>query len=219
MMTNLFSPFDPCSQYSSILQINWISIPLILIMMPKQLLMKDNRWTNLENKMKKMLVKEFKSILMNKQPIMKSISLFMFIILMNIISLFPFTFTPTGHILISISLALPIWMMNILFMLTNKKIKFFSHMIPLGTPSMLMPFMVMIETIGMFIRPISLSVRLSANLIAGHLIMILINSNKLTIFSILILSIQFIMMSFELSISTIQAYVFSTISTLYSSES
>nr|YP_010990595.1 ATP synthase F0 subunit 6 [Nisia atrovenosa]WOW98922.1 ATP synthase F0 subunit 6 [Nisia atrovenosa] len=219
MMTNLFSPFDPCSSSSSLIQLNWMSIFMIMLMIQKNMFMKNNRWFMIFILIKKKLINEFKSIIINKQPILKTISLFFFIILMNITSLFPFTFTPTGHILISASLAIPIWLMNISFMITNKKIKLLSHMIPSGTPSILMPFMVIIETIGLMIRPLSLSVRLSANLIAGHLIMILINSNKLSIISMLILYIQLLMMTFELAISTIQAYVFSTISMLYSSES
>nr|WOW98909.1 ATP synthase F0 subunit 6 [Metanigrus sp.] len=219
MMTNLFSPFDPSTNSSIFIKMNWLSILLFMMILPKNMFLKQSRWNKMTNTIKKMLIKEFKEISMNKQTLILSISLFTMILTMNINSLFPYTFTPTGHLSISMSMALPLWLMSTLFMMTKKTKKFLAHMIPQGTPKILMPFMIIIETVGIIIRPISLSVRLTANLTAGHLIMILLgenNKNMLTIMFILI--IQTMLMSFELAISIIQAYVFSTISVLYSSE-
>uniref|UniRef100_A0AB38XZS4 ATP synthase subunit a n=1 Tax=Metanigrus guttatus TaxID=3038047 RepID=A0AB38XZS4_9HEMI len=219
MMMNLFSPFDPSTNSSLFSKMNWLSILLITIIMPKNMFIKQSRWSKKTNMIKKILIKEFKEINMNKQTLILSISLFTIILTFNINSLFPYTFTPTSHLSISLAMALPVWLMSTLFMLTKKTKMFLAHMIPQGTPKILMPFMIIIETVGMIIRPISLSVRLTANLTAGHLIMILLgenNKNMLTI--MLILIIQTMLMSFELAISIIQAYVFSTISVLYSSE-
>nr|WOW99065.1 ATP synthase F0 subunit 6 [Kinnaridae sp.] len=216
MLTNLFSSFDPMT--SNTLSLNWISMFMPVLFLSNLMFNKSNRWSMMENSITSMINKEFKSIKLNKQAMTISISIFFLIFVLNLMSLFPYNFTPTSHLSVTLALALPIWSMIIIYMILNSTKKFFSHMLPLGTPLMLMPFMILIETIGMIIRPISLSVRLMANLTAGHLIMTLLGNNLSLKMMPLILMIQFTLMLFESAISIIQAYVFSTISMLYSSE-
>jgi len=94
----------------------------------------------------------------------------------------------------------------------------FAHLLPSGTPSILIPFIIIIETIRNIIRPIALAVRLSANIIAGHLLITLLgNLNNTNTLPALIL-IQASLITFELAISFIQAYVFIILATLYSTE-
>lgn len=93
---------------------------------------------------------------------------------------------------------------------------------PLGTPSYLIPFIAIIETIRLIIRPITLSIRLTANIIAGHLLLSLLGSSgsqilRINLFIIFIIS-QFILIILEIAVSIIQAYVFSILMTLYSRE-
>jgi F-type H+-transporting ATPase subunit a len=91
-----------------------------------------------------------------------------------------------------------------------------AHLIPLNTPIYLAPFITIIETLRILIRPLSLSIRLTANIIAGHLIITLLNNNNYLI--IIILIIQLFIITFELSVALIQRYVFSILSSLYSRE-
>lgn len=96
-----------------------------------------------------------------------------------------------------------------------------THLVPQGTPPILIPFIVCIESIRNIIRPITLSVRLSANIIAGHLLLTLIGStgNILSIKNIpIILIIQLILVILETAVSIIQSYVFIILTSLYSRE-
>lgn len=97
----------------------------------------------------------------------------------------------------------------------------FCHLVPQGTPGVLMPFIVLIETISNIIRPGTLAVRLTANIIAGHLLITLLGNTGpgiiTAIVSILIIT-QILLLTLESAVSIIQSYVFAVLSTLYSSE-
>lgn len=99
---------------------------------------------------------------------------------------------------------------------------FFSHLTPQGTPFILMPFIVLIEFIRLIIRPFTLAIRLTANIIAGHLLLTLLGSSGLLINNffiiIIILFSQILLFILEISVRLIQAYVFSILTTLYCSE-
>jgi len=96
-----------------------------------------------------------------------------------------------------------------------------THLTPSGTPFILISFIVIIESIRLFIRPFTLAIRLTANIIAGHLLLTLLGSSGINIHSsiifILILT-QILLSTLEISVSIIQAYVFSILSTLYRRE-
>ena len=97
----------------------------------------------------------------------------------------------------------------------------FAHLVPLGTPIVLIPFIVLIESIRNIIRPITLSVRLAANLTAGHLLLILLGErivNSRILIIITVTAAQFALITLEAAVAVIQAYVFATLSTLYASE-
>jgi F-type H+-transporting ATPase subunit a len=97
----------------------------------------------------------------------------------------------------------------------------FAHLVPQGTPSALIPFIVIIETIRNIIRPGTLAVRLSANIIAGHLLLTLLgntgNSISIIIVSILVF-VQILLLLLESAVAVIQSYVFTILRTLYSRE-
>jgi F-type H+-transporting ATPase subunit a len=97
----------------------------------------------------------------------------------------------------------------------------FIHLIPQGTPTVLIPFIVLIETIRNIIRPGTLAIRLSANIIAGHLLLTLLGNtgNSLSTFLIsFLIFTQLLLLTLESAVAIIQAYVFTILSTLYSSE-
>nr|YP_002971023.1 ATP synthase F0 subunit 6 [Hydrometra greeni]ACJ69487.1 ATP synthase F0 subunit 6 [Hydrometra greeni] len=220
MMTNLFSTFDPSTSMN--LSMNWISSMLFLLVIPKNFWLLKSRSNFIFNKMMMIMYMEFKNLIpMYKKMIMFMISIFLYILINNIMGLIPYIYTSSSQMLFSLSIALPMWMSIMLFGWINKNKMMFAHLVPTGTPTALMPFMVMIETISNLIRPGSLAVRLMANMIAGHLIMSLLGNSIIEVnmvYKLLLMMVQILLMMFETAVSIIQAYVFSTLSTLYSSE-
>nr|YP_009694485.1 ATP synthase F0 subunit 6 [Eurydema dominulus]QEI26470.1 ATP synthase F0 subunit 6 [Eurydema dominulus]UCC45991.1 ATP synthase F0 subunit 6 [Eurydema dominulus] len=221
MMTNLFSTFDPSTSINY--SLNWMSTFLGLMIIPYPFWMLPNRTMTVFNSITQKLHNEFK-LLLGKNPegmTLITISLFMFILMNNFMGLMPYIFTSSSHLVFSLTLALPLWLSLMIFGWFKNTNYMFAHLVPSGTPSALMPFMVLIETISNIIRPGSLAVRLTANMIAGHLLMSLLgnksnDTNNLMLFMIIL--VQMMLMLFESAVAIIQAYVFSVLTTLYSSE-
>nr|YP_010133437.1 ATP synthase F0 subunit 6 [Lethocerus indicus]AJG02889.1 ATP synthase F0 subunit 6 [Lethocerus indicus] len=220
MMTDLFSTFDPATSTST--SLNWMSTMIGMIMMPSMYWVMPNRYTMTIKMLTTTLHNEFKTLLgKTKGMTLMMVSLFMFILFNNIMGLLPYVFTSSSHMAFTMSMALPMWMSMMLFGWMNKTQEMFAHLMPMGTPPALMPFMVIIETISNLIRPGALAVRLTANMIAGHLLMSLLGNNMETSSMIIVMSlitIQMMLMLFETAVALIQAYVFSVLSTLYASE-
>nr|YP_010924965.1 ATP synthase F0 subunit 6 [Scalpellum stearnsi]WKB17943.1 ATP synthase F0 subunit 6 [Scalpellum stearnsi] len=220
MMTNLFSSFDPISSNLS-LQLNWLSMLLFIIIMFPMYWLINSKPMMVYNILSSYITKEFIPLFKNFKNILLLNALFLFILVNNIFGLMPYTFTSTAHIAMSLSMSLTIWTALMLFGWLNNTNHMFAHLLPLGTPIILMPFMVLIETISNIIRPITLAVRLAANLTAGHLLLILLGESMVNSKVLLIISImcaQFFLMTLEAAVAIIQAYVFATLSTLYASE-
>jgi len=139
----------------------------------------------------------------------------------NLLGLFPYIFTSSRHLVVALALAAPLWISFIIYGWINNTKHIFAHLTPLSTPSLLMPFIVLIESISNLIRPGTLTVRLSANMIAGHLLMTLLGTqtsfSAYLILYLLLLS-QISLLVLESAVALIQAYVFTILSTLYSSE-
>lgn len=222
MINNLFSIFD--SSTNIIFNCNWISsfinifiLPIIFWFLPSKLIF-------LFNKILITLFYELKNIFIHKFNILNSIfiiSLFLIIFINNIIGLFPYIFTSSSHIIFSLRISLSIWISLILFNLKNNFNFIFSHIIPQGTPIILIPFIVLIETTRNLIRPRTLTIRLTANIIAGHLLLTLLretanNPNFFIIFTIILIQITLLILEF--SVSIIQSYVFIILRTLYLKE-
>nr|YP_003204943.1 ATP synthase F0 subunit 6 [Ditaxis biseriata]ACO92607.1 ATP synthase F0 subunit 6 [Ditaxis biseriata] len=223
MMTNLFSMFDPSTNVMNI-SLNWMSSLLGILMIPYMYWIIPNRFTYLWYKILLTLHKEFKTLLGTSSHPGSTfifISLFSLIVFNNFMGLFPYIFTSTSHMTMTLSLALPLWLSFMLYGWINHTVHMFAHLVPQGTPSILMPFMVCIETISNFIRPGTLAVRLAANMIAGHLLLTLLGSTgpslNLIMLNILLIT-QIALLMLESAVAIIQSYVFAVLSTLYSSE-
>nr|YP_010254295.1 ATP synthase F0 subunit 6 [Micromus paganus]QTZ19020.1 ATP synthase F0 subunit 6 [Micromus paganus] len=223
MMTNLFSMFDPSTNIFN-LSFNWMSSMLGLMIMPYMYWIMPNQFSFLWKNILITLHKEFKTLLGSNGQIGSTfifISLFSSIVFNNFMGLFPYIFTSTSHMTLTLSLALPLWMSFMLYGWINHTNHMFAHLVPQGTPSILMPFMVCIETISNFIRPGTLAVRLAANMIAGHLLLTLLGSTGPSMSMVLInllLVVQIALLTLESAVAIIQSYVFAVLSTLYSSE-
>nr|YP_010531051.1 ATP synthase F0 subunit 6 [Cladolidia biungulata]UXW93598.1 ATP synthase F0 subunit 6 [Cladolidia biungulata] len=209
---NLFSTFDPST---GLMSLNWISMIMPTMIIPIKYWNNMNKMLVIKEKINKFMFNEIKSSLKVKGSSIIMISLMTYIMLTNMNGLLPYMFTSSSHMSLSLAMAFPMWMSSMMFGWTKNPKTMLIHLIPMGTPSVLMPFMVMIESISNLIRPGSLAVRLSANMIAGHLIMALMGSNN----NMMLMMIMLMMlMMFELAVSMIQAYVFTTLMNLYSSE-
>nr|YP_010439951.1 ATP synthase F0 subunit 6 [Pseudoechthistatus hei]UTD44997.1 ATP synthase subunit 6 [Pseudoechthistatus hei] len=222
MMTNLFSSFDPSTNFN--LSLNWMSTLIGLLIIPTSFWLIPSRLSMIWMKIIFTLHTEFK-ILIGQNKTQGStlifISLFSLILFNNFLGLFPYIFTSTSHMTLTLTLALPLWLSFMLYGWINNTIHMFAHLVPQGTPPMLMPFMVCIETISNMIRPGTLAVRLSANMIAGHLLMTLLGNTGPMLSVILInflIITQILLLILESAVSIIQSYVFAILSTLYSSE-
>nr|YP_010577121.1 ATP synthase F0 subunit 6 [Striatobalanus tenuis]UZN92567.1 ATP synthase F0 subunit 6 [Striatobalanus tenuis] len=220
MMTNLFSSFDPMSSTFN-LQLNWTAMFLFLIVFFPLFWISTSKSSILYTELTSYITKEFMPLFKSYKNIIFFNVLFMFILINNIFGLMPYTFTSTAHIAMTLSMALTIWFIFMLYGWINNTNHMFAHLVPLGTPIVLMPFMVLIETISNIIRPITLSVRLAANLTAGHLLLILLGESMVNSSILIIITVtaaQFALMTLEAAVAVIQAYVFATLSTLYASE-
>nr|YP_010981967.1 ATP synthase F0 subunit 6 [Anotylus gibbulus]UZA61057.1 ATP synthase F0 subunit 6 [Anotylus gibbulus] len=221
MMTNLFSSFDPSAIFS--LSLNWLSSFLGFMFIPTMFWLIPSRWNYLWINIINTLHNEFK-ILINspyKGTTLMFIALFSMILFNNFLGLFPYIFTSSSHLTMTLTLSLPLWLSFMLFGWINNTNHMFAHLVPQGAPNALLPFMVCIETISNIIRPSTLAVRLTANMIAGHLLLTLLGntgpSMNLIMVNLLIF-IQILLLLLESAVSMIQSYVFTVLSTLYSSE-
>nr|AYR05165.1 ATP synthase F0 subunit 6 [Elateridae sp. 1 ACP-2013] len=221
-MANLFSTFDPST--SSLFSLNWLSMTLGFIFLPSMFWLIPSRINWAWNMITMTLHKEFK-ILYNinkmKGTTLVFITLFSMIFFNNFLSLFPYIFCSTSHLTLTLTLALPLWLSFMIFGWFNNATHMLAHLVPQGTPPVLMPFMVCIETISNVIRPGTLAIRLTANMIAGHLLLTLLGNTgpslSMVLLSALIIA-QLLLLVLELAVAIIQSYVFSILSTLYSSE-
>nr|WNH24270.1 ATP synthase F0 subunit 6 [Xyrichtys splendens] len=151
-------------------------------------------------------------------------SLMVFLITLNMLGLLPYTFTPTTQLSLNMGFAVPLWLATVLIGMRNQPTIALGHLLPEGTPTPLIPVLIIIETISLFIRPIALGVRLTANLTAGHLLIQLIATAAFVLaplmptVAILTATLLFLLTLLEVAVAMIQAYVFVLLLSLYLQE-
>nr|AAM45399.1 ATP synthase 6 [Phainoptila melanoxantha]AAM45401.1 ATP synthase 6 [Phainoptila melanoxantha]AAM45403.1 ATP synthase 6 [Phainoptila melanoxantha]AAM45405.1 ATP synthase 6 [Phainoptila melanoxantha]AAM45409.1 ATP synthase 6 [Phainoptila melanoxantha] len=211
-----------------------LGIPLILISMlfPALLIPSlDNRWiTNRLSTLQlwfiNLVTKQLMTPLNNKGHKWALIltSLMVFLLLINLLGLLPYTFTPTTQLSMNLALAFPLWLATLLTGLRNQPSVSLGHLLPEGTPTLLIPALILIETTSLLIRPVALGVRLTANLTAGHLLIQLIStatmalSSTMPAVSLMTLIILLLLTILEVAVAMIQAYVFVLLLSLYLQE-
>nr|URX60458.1 ATP synthase 6 [Crithagra rufobrunnea thomensis] len=211
-----------------------LGIPLILISMTFPALLipsLDNRWiTNRLSTLQLWFINLVTKQLM--MPLDKKghkwalvlTSLMVFLLLINLLGLLPYTFTPTTQLSMNLALAFPLWLATLLTGLRNQPSVSLAHLLPEGTPTPLIPALILIETTSLLIRPLALGVRLTANLTAGHLLIQLISTATMALFttmpvvSLLTFLILFLLTILEVAVAMIQAYVFVLLLSLYLQE-
>nr|YP_009256005.1 ATP synthase F0 subunit 6 [Morone americana]ANF05089.1 ATPase subunit 6 [Morone americana]QPF96648.1 ATP synthase subunit 6 [Morone americana]QPF96713.1 ATP synthase subunit 6 [Morone americana]BBU25792.1 ATPase subunit 6 [Morone americana] len=151
-------------------------------------------------------------------------SLMLFLITLNMLGLLPYTFTPTTQLSLNLGLAVPLWLATVIIGLRNQPTVALGHLLPEGTPTLLIPVLIIIETISLFIRPLALGVRLTANLTAGHLLIQLISTAAFVLLplmptvAILTTVLLLLLTLLEVAVAMIQAYVFVLLLSLYLQE-
>jgi F-type H+-transporting ATPase subunit a len=151
-------------------------------------------------------------------------SLFMFILVLNVIGIIPYTFTVTSHIVITVSLSLLVFFTVIIYGFWRNGLKFFKLFVPSGIPIYILPLVTFIEVLSFLSRPVSHSVRLFANMLAGH-ITLKVFGGFVTMLgalgvagwlgSVLPLGLTVALTALELLVAFLQAYVFAILTCIY----
>ncbi len=217
-----FSPdiklFIPMTITALLLNLIWLSVSKQSKWLPTQT---NLLFYSFNKNIVKTLFQQSKPLVAPWIPMITSV--FVLILSINTLGLLPYAFTSTRHISLTYSIGLPLWMATKIlgfYLAFNSRLR---HLVPQGTPSFLIPFMVIIETISLFAQPIALGLRLAANLTAGHLLIFLLSTAIWTLLkSPIIASITLIIFVFlfllEIGVACIQAYVFTALLKFYLSQ-
>ncbi len=151
-------------------------------------------------------------------------SLFMFIMISNFIGIIPYTFTVSSHLIVTVALALVVFFTVLFYGLYKNGLKFFKIFVPSGVPIAILPLVMFIEVLSFFLRPVSHSVRLFANMLAGHIALKVFASfigmlGALGFLgwagAILPLGLTMALTALELLVAFLQAYVFAILTCIY----
>ncbi|YP_009178546.1 ATP synthase F0 subunit 6 (mitochondrion) [Leopardus geoffroyi] len=221
MNENLFTSFTTPTMMGLPIVILIIMFPSILFPSPNRLI--NNRLVSLQQWLVQLTTKQMLAIHNHKGQTwaLMLMSLILFIGSTNLLGLLPHSFTPTTQLSMNLGMAIPLWAGTVITGFRHKTKASLAHFLPQGTPIPLIPMLVIIETISLFIQPMALAVRLTANITAGHLLMHLIGGATLALTSIstsiaLITFIILILLTIlEFAVALIQAYVFTLLVSLY----
>ena len=144
-------------------------------------------------------------------------TLFMFILIGNLVGMIPFSYTFTSQIIVTFAMAMVIFVGVTVIGLVRHGFHFFSLFVPQGTPMVLAPLLIPIEIISYFVRPVSLSVRLFANMMAGHTMMKVFGGFTvlLGVLGVAPIALLVALTGFEILVAALQAYVFTVLTCLY----
>nr|YP_010133425.1 ATP synthase F0 subunit 6 [Myotis petax]ALD15965.1 ATPase subunit 6 [Myotis petax]ALD15978.1 ATPase subunit 6 [Myotis petax]ALD15991.1 ATPase subunit 6 [Myotis petax]ALD16004.1 ATPase subunit 6 [Myotis petax] len=205
-----------------------LPIVMLIIMFPSMLFpstarLINNRLVSIQQWLIRMTAKQMMTIHSKKGQTwtLMLMSLIMFIGSTNLLGLLPHSFTPTTQLSMNLGMAIPLWAGTVILGFRHKTKASLAHFLPQGTPLPLIPMLVIIETISLFIQPMALAVRLTANITAGHLLIHLIGGATLALMNISMTTafITFIILVLltvlEFAVALIQAYVFTLLVSLY----
>lgn len=144
-------------------------------------------------------------------------SIFMFVLFGNFLGMIPYTFTFTSHIIVTFALALMVFLTVTVIAFARHGLHFFAFFLPEGTPLAMAPMVIALEILSYFIRPVSLSIRLFANMMAGHTMLKVFGMFviALGIFGVLPFAVNVALTLFEFLVAALQAYVFTILTCLY----
>lgn len=155
-------------------------------------------------------------------------TVFFLVLVLNVVGLFPFGFTVTGHIVVTFFLAMSFNMSFLILGFQKHGLYFLKLFVPSGVPKVLLPLIIVIELVSYFIRTFSLSLRLFANMMAGHTLLQILSGFVLvlasvigffSLFSVIPFLLVFAVTGLEIAIAFIQAYVFTILLFIYLNDS
>ena len=227
MLTNIFTLFDPAyrSTFKLSYSINWLIPFLIILIIPIHYLSIKIRMNRLFTKISLLLITEFRGFIKKNKDLTSFIIIFCLFFIIAITNftglIIPYSFTPTTHIVFSLPFALIIFIGPFLIKLFNNFTKTLSHFLPKNLPSYLIVLIVLSETARFFARPFIISLRLTGNAIAGHLILYIVihlaESLNLTIF-LRVITISLLISLLEIFMCLIQSYIFIVLAIVYLAE-
>jgi F-type H+-transporting ATPase subunit a len=145
-------------------------------------------------------------------------SLFMFVLFCNMIGMFPYSFTVTSHIIVTLIMAMFIFVAVTIIGFIKHGFKYLKIFVPSGVPVLLLPLITVIEIISYLSRPVSLSVRLFANMMAGHTMLKVFGGFVISLGLLggwLPLSFSVALTGLEILVAFLQAYVFAILTCIY----
>nr|YP_010695083.1 ATP synthase F0 subunit 6 [Lontra canadensis]AAU00497.1 ATP synthase F0 subunit 6 [Lontra canadensis]WCF67009.1 ATP synthase F0 subunit 6 [Lontra canadensis] len=221
MNENLFSSFITPMMMGLPVVVVIVMFPSIMFPSPSRLI--NNRLISIQQWLVQLTSKQMLSIHNQKGQTwaLMLLSLILFIGSTNLLGLLPHSFTPTTQLSLNLGMAIPLWAGTVITGFRYKTKASLAHFLPQGTPLPLIPMLVIIETISLFIQPMALAVRLTANITAGHLLIHLIGGATLALMSIsttmaiITFIILMLLTILEFAVALIQAYVFTLLVSLY----
>nr|ABE48212.1 ATP synthase F0 subunit 6 [Canis lupus]AHA52807.1 ATP synthase F0 subunit 6 [Canis lupus]AHA52820.1 ATP synthase F0 subunit 6 [Canis lupus]ANZ54387.1 ATP synthase F0 subunit 6 [Canis lupus]QGZ08929.1 ATP synthase F0 subunit 6 [Canis lupus] len=221
MNENLFASFAAPSMMGLPIVVLIVMFPSILFPTPSRLI--NNRLISIQQWLIQLTSKQMLAIHNQKGQTwaLMLMSLILFIGSTNLLGLLPHSFTPTTQLSMNLGMAIPLWAGTVITGFRYKTKASLAHFLPQGTPLPLIPMLVIIETISLFIQPMALAVRLTANITAGHLLIHLIGGATLALINIsattafITFIILILLTILEFAVALIQAYVFTLLVSLY----
>jgi F-type H+-transporting ATPase subunit a len=225
MIPDIFSTFDP--QVSRTLfpikTIFLILTPIRVVILTASLFPNNSRLSSVYTSTLDIMYSQLSRTLSSSLKGITFIvcSIFILIISLNLIGLIPYCFSISSHLIMTLSVGLPLWLRLIISRFIFKPKASTAHFLPDGAPDWLNPFLVLIESSRVLVRPLTLSFRLAANITAGHIVLSLLGiylsaalfSSTLSRLFLLLVSSFYIL--FEVAICMIQAYIFCLLISLY----
>lgn len=228
MILDIFSSFDPFAFNSTIPSTTlflYINISII-ILIQSSFWIRTSQKSALMSPIHSLIYIQLSRTFIRRLKGIRTVvsTLFAVIIIINLLGLVPYTFSLSSHLIFTLRFGLPLWLSIIISRFTKNLKSSIAHFLPDGAPDWLNPFLVLIETTRIIVRPITLSFRLAANIRAGHIVLRLIgiycaaawfNSIRASIL-LLLTTLGYII--FEIAICLIQAYIFCLLLSLYADD-
>nr|WRW51316.1 ATP synthase F0 subunit 6 [Micropodarke fujianensis] len=228
MMVDIFSSFDPFinTLFQNYPSLFWLTAMTALLPLQTSFWLSPSKFMFLAASPQEIMNSQAERTFGAHLKMFSTIvsALFLMLLITNLIGLIPYSFSMSSQLIMTLILGLPLWLSLVISGFSHAPMSATASLLPGGAPDWLNPFLVIVETLSIVVRPITLSFRLAANMTAGHIILGLIGiytsaavfSGGLSFF--LLLSVQTIYVLFEVGICLIQAYIFCLLATLYADE-
>nr|YP_009244904.1 ATP synthase F0 subunit 6 [Duplodicodrilus schmardae]AMO27028.1 ATP synthase F0 subunit 6 [Duplodicodrilus schmardae] len=228
MMPDIFSSFDPY-MYNTLFPSNSLFIIMntaLVLLIQTGYWMINSRQSTLVVPLKSTILTQLSRTFSHQLKGSSSIisATFIILILVNLMGMVPYTFSTSSHLIFTLALGFPMWLSFILSSASYSPKKTIAHLLPDGAPDWLNPFLVIIETTSIVVRPLTLSFRLAANMSAGHIVLSLVGiycaaawfTSTVGTSLLILTTLGYIL--FEFAICLIQAYIFCLLLSLYSDD-